>query len=98
MSNVKAFEKVVTEVGAEAVRIVRRPDGGERLIIRTPGGLITREVPLRGDLTKDIQAAITSAAEIVASANHLTAEPARSLSAFREPMAASEMGAHRARR
>ena len=35
---------------------MRGPKGTERLIIQTPGGLITREVPLRGDLGKDIQA------------------------------------------
>ena len=52
MSNVEKFEKAVTEVGAEAMRIMRGPGGAERLIIQTPGGLITREVPLRGDLVR----------------------------------------------
>jgi hypothetical protein len=51
--------------------IMRGPKGAERLIIQTPGGLITREVPLRGDLGKDIQLATTSAKEIVASAKDL---------------------------
>ena len=48
MSNVEQFEKAVTEAGAVAMRIMRRPNGSERLVIQTPGGLITREVPLRG--------------------------------------------------
>ena len=81
MSNVEQFEKVVTDAGAVAMRIMRGPKGAERLIIQTPGGLITREVPLRGDLGKDIQAAAISAKEIVAGARSLTAAPARSLSA-----------------
>ena len=68
MFNVEQFEKVVTNAGAVAMRIMRGPKGAERLIIQTPGGLITREVPLRGDLGKDIQAAATSAEEIVAGA------------------------------
>ena len=80
MANVEQFEKVVTEAGAAAMRIMRGPRGGERLVIQTPGGLITREVPLRGDLGKDIQAVTTSAREIVASAKSLTANPARALS------------------
>ena len=80
MSNVEQFEKAVTEAGAEAMRIMRRPKGAERLVIQTPGGLITREVPLRGDLGKDILLATTSAKEIVASAKRLTVAPARTLS------------------
>jgi hypothetical protein len=79
MANVEQFEKVVTEAGAVATRIMRGARGVERLVIQTPSGLITREVPLRGDLGKDIQAAATSAQEIVASAKRLTANPARSL-------------------
>jgi|SRR6516225_7891742 hypothetical protein len=79
MSNVEQFEKAVTDAGAEAVRIMRRPNGSERLVIQTPGGLITREVPLRGDLGKDVQAATASAKEIVVSARHLTSPPARNL-------------------
>jgi hypothetical protein len=81
MSDIEQFEKVVTEAGAVAMRIMRGPKGAERLVIQTPGGLITREVPLCGDLGKDIQAATTSAREIVASAKRLTAAPARNLSA-----------------
>jgi hypothetical protein len=81
MSSVEQFLKAVTEAGAVATHIMREPRGGERLVIQTPGGLITREVPLRGDLGKDIQAATTSAAEIVASAKSLTANPARALTA-----------------
>jgi hypothetical protein len=45
MSNVEQFEKVVTEAGAVAMRIMRGPRGAERLVIQTRGGLITREVP-----------------------------------------------------
>ena len=81
MANVEQFEKVVTEAGAVAMRIMRGPRGAERLVIQTPGGLITRDVPLRGDLDKDIQAAATSAREIVDGAKRLTAAPARNLSA-----------------
>jgi hypothetical protein len=80
MSNVEQFEKAVTEAGAEAMRIMRGPKGAERLIIQTPGGLITREVPLRGDPGKDIPAAAISAKEIVDGAKRLTAAPARNLS------------------
>jgi hypothetical protein len=79
MSNLKQFEKAVTDAGAVAMRITRRPNGSERLVIQTPGGLITREVPLRGELGRDVQAATISAKEIVASARHLTSPPARSL-------------------
>lgn len=79
MSNVEQFEKAVTDAGAVAMRVVRGPSGSERLLIQTPGGLITREVPLRGDLGKDVQAATTSAREIVASAGLLTSPPARNL-------------------
>ena len=83
MSSLEQFEKAVTEAGAVAIRIMRGPRGAERLIIQTPGGLITREVPLRGDLGKDIQAAATSAGEIVAGAKRLTAAPARHLERLR---------------
>jgi hypothetical protein len=79
MSNVEQFQKAVTDVGAVAMRIMRQPNGSERLVIQTPGGLITREVALRGDLGKDVQAATTSAKEIVASAGYLTSPPARNL-------------------
>ena len=82
MANVEQFERVVTEAGAVAIRIMRGAGGGERLVIQTPGGLITREVPLRGDLGKDIRAAAISAKEIVAGAKSLTANPARSLTGF----------------
>jgi hypothetical protein len=85
MSNVQQFEKVVTEAGAEAIRIMPGPRGAERLVIQTPGGLITREVPLRGDLDTDVQHAMTSAMEIVASAKRLTSAPARNLSSSRSP-------------
>ena len=97
MANVEQFKKAVTEAGAVAIRIMRGPRGAERLIIQTPGGLITREVPLRGDLGKDIQLATTSAKEIVASAKNLTSAPARNLSIARGPSAANEPTLHRAR-
>jgi hypothetical protein len=80
VSNVEQFEKAVTEAGAVAMRIMRGPKGAERLVIQTPGGLVTRQVPLSGDLGTDIQTVTTSAKEIVASAERLTAEPARNLS------------------
>ena len=81
MANVEQFEKAVTEAGAVAMRIMWGPGGAERLIIQTPGGLITKEVPLIGDLGEDIQHAAIAAREIVASAKRLTAAPARNLSA-----------------
>jgi hypothetical protein len=80
MSNVEQFEQAVTEAGAVALRIERKPQGEDRLVIQTRGGLITRAVPLKGDLGEDIQDATAAARQIVASAKSLTAEPARSLS------------------
>ena len=53
MANVEQFEKAVTEAGAVAMRIMRGPRGAERLIVQTPGGLITREVPLTGGLMSE---------------------------------------------
>jgi hypothetical protein len=85
MSNVEQFENVVTEAGAKALCIKRGPKGAEWLIIQTPGGLITREVPLRGNLGKDIQDAMTTANQIVAHAKSLTAKPARYLSTGPNP-------------
>ena len=38
MSNVEQFEKAVTSAGVLAMRIVRRPNGSERLVIQTPAG------------------------------------------------------------
>jgi hypothetical protein len=55
--------------GAVALRIERQPPGEERLVIQTRGGLITRKIPLKGDLAKDIQNATAAAGQIVASAN-----------------------------
>jgi hypothetical protein len=80
MSNVEQFEKAVTEAGAVAMRIMRGTRGAERLVIQTPGGLISKEAPLRGDLGIDIQHATASAREIVATAKNLTADPSRNLS------------------
>jgi hypothetical protein len=56
------------------------PKGAERLVIRTPGGLITIDVPLKGELSGDIENATAAANKIVASAKVLTADPARHLS------------------
>ena len=98
MAKVEQFEKAVSEAGAVAMHIMRGPRGGERLVIQTPGGLITREVPLCGDLGKDIQAVATSAREIVVSAKNLTANPARALttSALRARQTEDLMPAHTA--
>jgi hypothetical protein len=79
MSNVEQFEKAVADAGAVVMRIMRGSRGSERLLIQTPGGLITREVALQGDISEDIQAATISAMEIVASARRLTSPPARNL-------------------
>jgi hypothetical protein len=43
MANVEQFERVVTDAGAVALRIMRGSRGAERLVIQTPGGLITTE-------------------------------------------------------
>jgi hypothetical protein len=85
MSNVEQFLKVVTDAGAEAIGIARGPRGAERLVIQTPGGLITRAVPLIGDPNKDSDQVALSAREIVDSARSLTAPPARNLSSSRVP-------------
>jgi len=90
MSNVEQFEKAVTGAGAVALRIERKAPGEERLVIQTRGGLITRKVPLKGDLGKDIQDATAAARQIVASAKNLTAEePAGNLSMSPGPRAAA---------
>jgi hypothetical protein len=80
MSNLEQFEKVVTDAGAKATCIERGPKGAERLIIQTLGGLITKEVPLKGDFGKDLQDATAAAQQIVARARSLTANPSRNLS------------------
>ena len=85
MSNVEQCSKVVTDAGAEAIGIMRGPRGAERLVIQTPGGLITRAVPLIGDPGKDSAQVASSAREIVDSARSLTAPPARNLSSPRVP-------------
>jgi hypothetical protein len=89
MANVEQFEKAATKVGAQAMRIVPGPQGTERLVIQTPGGLVTRQVPLRGDLGIDIEIVTNSAREIVASAERLTATPAMCLSSSRPEKVAS---------
>jgi hypothetical protein len=89
MSNVEQFEKAVTEAGAVALRIERKPPGQERLVLQTRGGLITKKVSLKGDLGKDIQDATAAARQIVASAKRLTAEPAGNLSMSPGPKTAA---------
>jgi hypothetical protein len=80
MSNVERFKTAVTAAGAEAKGIERGPGGAERLVIATIGGLVTKEIPLQGELDKDIENATLAARQIVASAERLTAEPATKLS------------------
>jgi hypothetical protein len=80
MENLEQLKKAVTEAGAEAAGIERDPKGAERLVIRTLGGLITIGVPLKGELSGDIENAIAAANRIVASKKILTADPARHLS------------------
>ena len=82
MSNIEQFRTAVIAAGAEARCIERgRPGGGpERLVINTLGGLITKEIPLKGELDKDIENVTSAARQIVASAKSLTAEPATKLS------------------
>ena len=60
MANLEQFQEAMTEVGAVATRIMHGLRGAERLVIQTPDGLITREVPLIGDLAKDVQHATTN--------------------------------------
>ena len=78
MSNAEQFESVVSGAGAKALSIKRGPNGTERLIIQTLGGFITREIPLRGNLGKDIQDVMATANEIVANAKSLSVRPGTS--------------------
>jgi hypothetical protein len=80
MSSIDQFRTAVIAAGAEARCIERGPGGAERLVINTLGGLITREIPLKGELDKDIENVTSAARQIVASAKSLTAEPATKLS------------------
>jgi hypothetical protein len=80
MENLEQLKKAVTRAGAEAAGIERGPNGAERLVIRTLGGLITIGVPLKGELSTDIENATAAANKIVASSKVLTADPARHLS------------------
>ena len=81
MSNIEQFRTAVIAAGAEARCIERgRPGRAERLVINTLGGLITKEIPLKGELDKDIEKVTSAARQIVASAKSLTAEPATKLS------------------
>ncbi len=81
MSNIEQFRTAVIAAGAEARCIERgRPGGAKRPVINTLGGLITKEIPLKGELDKDIENVTSAARQIVASAKSLTAEPATKLS------------------
>jgi hypothetical protein len=80
MSNVDQFKTAVIAAGAEAKCIERGPRGAERLIITTFGGLVTKGIPLKGELDIDIDTVAFAARQIVASAKRLTAEPATTLS------------------
>jgi hypothetical protein len=80
MSNIEQFRTAVIAAGAEARCIERGPGGAERLVINTLGGLITKEIPLNGELDKDIENVTSAARQIVTSAKSLTAEPATKLS------------------
>ena len=79
MSNIEQFRTAVIAAGAE-VRCIEQPGGAERLVINTLGGLITKQIPLKGELDKDIESVTSAARQIVASAKSLTAEPATKLS------------------
>jgi hypothetical protein len=79
MANLEQFKEAMAESGVEAVGIVRGT-GGERLVITTYGGLITKEVPLTDDLVKDIERAKAAAARSVTAAKNLTGGAARNLS------------------
>ena len=50
------------------------------MIINTFGGLVTKEIRLKGELDTDIENVTFAARQIVASAKSLTAEPATKLS------------------
>jgi hypothetical protein len=80
MSNIEQFKTAIIAAGAEAKCIERGPGGAEWLVINTFGGLVTKEVPLKGELDKDIENVTFAARQIVARAKSLTAEPATKLS------------------
>jgi hypothetical protein len=80
MSNIEQFKTAVIAAGAEAKCIERGPGGAERLVINTFGGLVTKEIPLKGEWDEDIENVMSAARQIVASAKSLTAEPATKLS------------------
>ena len=80
MSNIDQFKTAVIAAGAEAKCIERGPGRAERLVINTLGGLVTKEIPLKGELDEDIANVASAARQIVARAKSLTAEPATKLS------------------
>ncbi len=89
MSSIEQFRTAVIAAGAEARGIERGPGGAERLVINTLGGLITREIPLKGERDKDIETVTSAARQIVASAKSLTAAPATKLSSRGEGIPAA---------
>ena len=96
MSNIEQFQSTVLAAGAEAKGLERGPRGAERLVISTHGGLITKEVPLKGEFEKDIETVASEARHIVARARSLTAEPATKLSRTGEAKASSTLTRGRA--
>jgi hypothetical protein len=60
MSNVEQFATLVSAAGATVDRVAQGPRG-ERLFISVRGGLIAKEVPLRGEFSEDV-ADVTAAA------------------------------------
>jgi hypothetical protein len=94
MSNIEQFKIAVIAAGAEAKGIERGPGGAERLVINTLGGLVTKEILLKGEFDKDIENVTSAARQIVARAKILTAEPATKLSrAAKAPAATARVRA-----
>ena len=79
MSNVEQFARLVSDAGATVDRITQGP-GGERLFISVRGGLIMKEIPLRGEFSEDASNVRAAAEQMVMAAKMLTGEPARNLS------------------
>ena len=71
VQNLEQLKKAVTGAGAEVAGIKRGPKGAERLVIRTLGGLITIGVPLKGELSRDIENATAAANKLLRVPKHL---------------------------
>ena len=78
MSNVEQFARLVADAGATVDRITRGPRG-ERLTISVRSGLITKEIPLRGEFSADAATVTAAAEQMVMAVKMLTGEPARNL-------------------